>query len=189
MMIKAYFRSFEVFEEEEINHFIQLFTTRTSRKNDFFVLEGQACNEVAFIKSGIFRSFYTSANGDDITYCFRFPNDLIAAYSSFITGNPSLESMQALSPAELLVIRKDKIENLIKENGNWTKFLKIIAEQQYLELEKRIFQLQKETAAQRYISLIENQPEYIQQIPLQYLASYLGISQRHLSRIRKEISF
>lgn len=69
------------------------------------------------------------------------------------------------------------------------KFLKMIAEQEYLELEKRFFQMQRDSAAKRYASLLYNQPNYIQEIPLQYLASYLGITQRHLSRIRKEISF
>ncbi|MNU79669.1 hypothetical protein D3C71_692840 [compost metagenome] len=66
-------------------------------------------------------------------------------------------------------------------------FLKIIAEQQYLELEARVFQLQRDSAQERYQSLIDNQPEYIQQISGQYLASYLGITQRHLIRIRKQI--
>jgi CRP-like cAMP-binding protein len=100
-----------------------------------------------------------------------------------------MENMQAISDAELLIIKKDKIQKLTDENPNWIKFLKIIAEQEYLELEKRFFQLQRDTASQRYQSLLENQPNYIQDISLQYLASYLGITQRHLSRIRKEISF
>lgn len=97
--------------------------------------------------------------------------------------------MQALSPAELWVIKKSAIDKLAVESLVWTKYLKMIAEQQYLELEKRIFQLQKETALQRYTVLLRDQPEFVQQIPLQYLASYLGITQRHLSRIRSEITF
>ncbi|GAA0878363.1 Crp/Fnr family transcriptional regulator [Algoriphagus jejuensis] len=188
-MIQAYFREFDVFSEEEIATFIQLFERKTVSKNEFFVREGERCSEIALIVSGIFRSFYSSDKGDDITYCFRFPNDLMASYSSFITGNPSLETMQALSQSELFVIKKEKIEKLFSQNHSWTKFLKIIAEQQYLELEKRIFQLQKDSAAQRYKALLEHQPEYVQLLPLQYLASYLGITQRHLSRIRREISF
>ncbi|MNL38520.1 hypothetical protein D3C87_1607400 [compost metagenome] len=63
----------------------------------------------------------------------------------------------------------------------------MIAEQQYLELENRLFLFQKEKAKERYIDLLKNQPLYVQQIPLQYLASYLGITPRHLSRLRKEI--
>lgn len=188
-MIEAYFREFRVFGDDEIRDFVRLFEFRKLNKNDQFVKEGERCDEVAFIQSGIFRSFYTSDDGRDITYCFRFPNDLMAAYSSFISGSGSQETMQAISQAELLVIRKDKIDVLVTQSHSWTMFLKIVAEQQYIELEKRVFQLQKENAVQRYTSLLENQPEYIQQIPLQYLASYLGITQRHLSRIRKEISF
>ena len=113
----------------------------------------------------------------------------MTAYSSFITGQNTVENIQAITDVELLIIPKSTIDDLVKENANWIKFLKIVAEQQYIELEKRIFQLQKNSALQRYRDLITNQPEYIQHIPLQYLASYLGITQRHLSRIRKEISF
>lgn len=114
---------------------------------------------------------------------------MLAAYSSFITGNPSTESMQAITPAKLLVIQKSTIDELEAQNPKWTMFLKLIAEQQYLELENRVFQLQKETALYRYTSLLNSHPELIREIPLQYLASYLGITQRHLSRIRKQISF
>ncbi|MNT98592.1 hypothetical protein D3C72_2412100 [compost metagenome] len=60
---------------------------------------------------------------------------------------------------------------------------------QYLELEKRLFIFQKDKAKKRYIDLLENQPGYVQKIPLQYLASYLGITPRHLSRLRKEIQY
>jgi CRP-like cAMP-binding protein len=113
----------------------------------------------------------------------------MTAYSSFITGQNTVENIQAITDVELLIIPKSELDDLVKENANWIKFLKIVAEQQYIELEKRIFQLQKNSALQRYRDLITHQPEYIQHIPLQYLASYLGITQRHLSRIRKEISF
>ncbi|MDV2458384.1 cAMP-binding protein [Elizabethkingia anophelis] len=188
-MITAYFNSFGIFSAEEIASTVQLFESRLLNKGDFFVREHEKNSEVAFIQSGIFRSFYTSADGNDTTYCFRFPQDMLAAYSSFITGNPSTESMQAITPANLLVIQKSTIDELEAQNPKWTMFLKHIAEQQYLELENRVFKLQKETALQRYTSLLNNHPEFVQEIPLQYLASYLGITQRHLSRIRKQISF
>ncbi len=65
--------------------------------------------------------------------------------------------------------------------------LKILTEYEYIELERRIFMLQKETAENKYLDLIKNQPLLVKEIPLNYLASYLGITQRHLSRIRKTI--
>lgn len=188
-MVHDFFRSFELFSENEIEEFVKLFEIRKVSKNEYFIHEGEKCREVAFIRSGIFRSFYLSDDGKDMTYCFRFPNTMMAAYSSFISGCLSKENMQAITDAELLILKKEKMDTLVQDNLNWTKFLKMIAEQEYLELENRFFQLQRDTASQRYEALLKNYPDYIQKIPLQYLASYLGITQRHLSRIRKEISF
>lgn len=189
MMIKDYFQSFNLFSEDEIKEFLQLFELRKVSKNDYFIQEGERCKEVGFIQSGIFRSFYMSDDGKDMTYCFRFPNHMIAAYSSFISGGLSKENMQAITDAEVLVVKKKTVDEWVQDHMNWTRFVKIIAEQEYLELETRFFQLQRDSAAQRYSTLLSNHPDYIQNIPLQYLASYLGITQRHLSRIRKEITF
>lgn len=188
MMIQDFFQSFNLFSEREIEEFLKLFEFRKVRKNDYFIKEGERCKEVAFIKSGIFRSFYISDDGKDMTYCFRFPNTMIAAYSSFISGELSKENMQAISDAELMILKKEVVDEWVQNHLSWNRFLKIIAEQEYLELETRFFQLQRDTAVQRYSTLLRNHPDYIQNIPLQYLASYLGITQRHLSRIRKEIT-
>ncbi|WP_312921142.1 Crp/Fnr family transcriptional regulator [Empedobacter brevis] len=188
-MIKNYFKSFNIFTENELNDLIQHFVPKRLTKSDFFVKEGEQCKEIAFVLSGIFRSYYTTENGVENTFCFRFPHHLLAPYSAFITGNASMETIEAVSDVNLLVIPKKKIDELVNENPKWTKVLKLIAEQEYLELEKRFFQLQKDTATERYISLLKDNPNYIQEIPLHYLASYLGVTQRHLSRIRKERSF
>ena len=188
-MLNNYLKSFNILTDEDIQDFIQSSETRYLNKADYFIREGEICREVAFVLEGTLRSYYISEKGEEITYCITFPNNLINAYSSFITGERSPENILAISSVELVVIRKTAIDDLSLKNPNWLKFLKVIAEQQYVELEKRIFQLQKQNATKRYKELLNNQPEYIQNIPLQYLASYLGITQRHLSRIRKEISF
>jgi CRP-like cAMP-binding protein len=88
----------------------------------------------------------------------------------------------------LFAISRDEILNLEKSSTNWIRFLKFIAEQEYINMEKRILILQKEGAEKRYEDLLTNQPEYLQLIPLNYLSSYLGFTQRHLSRIRKSLS-
>ena len=97
-------------------------------------------------------------------------------------------SIQALVKSEIIVIQKHDIDRLELSDPNWIKFFKILAEQEYVELEKRFFLIQKEKAELRYEKLINNNPKYIQEIPLNYLASYLGISQRHLSRLRASIT-
>ncbi|MCU0385924.1 MAG: Crp/Fnr family transcriptional regulator [Flavihumibacter sp.] len=173
--------------DEDIRSLLAFVRSRKLKKGDYFIREGQVSSEVGFLVSGLIRSYYTTNSEEEITYCFRFPNDMIAAYSSFITGNKTEENLQAMADVELLVFSKQDLNNLANDNLNWVKFLKKMAELQYIELENRIFQLQKTTALQRYENLLLNHPEYVQKIPLQYLASYLGITQRHLSRIRKEL--
>lgn len=188
-VLRKYFEAFGMFSEEEIRQALPLFRARTLKKSEAFVSEGERCTEVGFILSGACRSFYLSGAGEEVTYCFRFPGEFVAAYSSFITGQGSLEYMQALTKTELLVISKADIDRLADEFSGWLKFLKTVAEQQYIELEKRIFQLQRVNARLRYEDLLKHHPEYVQHIPLQHIASYLGITQRHLSRIRKELVF
>ncbi len=187
--IRLFLRSFNLLTETEIEEFTQLLTYKIFKKGAYFIQEGETCKQVAFVLSGMLRSFYSSHKDEEITYCITFPNVLTTAYSSFLTALPTQENIQAITETELLIIQKEKFEMLVAQNHNWVYFLKTIAEQQYIELEKRIFQLQKNDAAKRYADLMKNQPAYIQNIPLQYIASYLGISQRHLSRIRKEFVF
>lgn len=187
--IKSFLKSFNILTDIEIDDFIQLLTYKLLKKSAYFIREGETCKQVAFILSGSLRTYYISEKGEEITYCITFSNNFMTAYSSYLTAEPTQENIQAITTTELLIVQKDKLEALAQQNLNWIYFLKTIAEQQYIELEKRIFQLQKTDAAKRYADLMKNQPEYIQKIPLQYLASYLGITQRHLSRIRKEFIY
>lgn len=187
--LKHFLQSFNILTDIEIDGFLQLITYKIFKKAEYFIKEGETCKQVAFVLTGSLRSYYTSDKDEEVTYCITFPNSLMTAYSSFLTAQPTMENIQAITKTELLIIPKDKFEKLVQKNPNWVYFLKTIAEQQYIELEKRIFQLQKSDASKRYTNLMKNHPEYVQKIPLQYLASYLGISQRHLSRIRKEITF
>jgi len=183
-----FLQQLHIFSEAEAIAVARLFMPRMVQKDEYLVREGMSCTEIAFIESGIFRSFYTDEQGEEFTYCFRFPDDFIAAYSAFITGNPSVEYIQAISTACIWTLPKSVVDEQAATNPKWVQLLRFIAEQQFLEMERRYIQLQRDQAVKRYTTLLQQQPEYLQKIPLQYLASYLGISQRHLSRIRKEIT-
>lgn len=186
MQLTSFLEQFRLFTGKEIADALDLFSFRALKKGDYFTREGQFCSEVAFIEKGVLRSFYVSPDGKEMTYCFRFPGELVAAYSAFITGKGSVEYIQALTDMELLVISKQAIDQLLQQSPSWIHFLKIIAEQQYLEMEARVFQLQRDSAPERYHNLLQTHPEYLRYISVQHLASYLGITQRHLSRIRKQ---
>lgn len=186
--MKTYLKSFNILSNDEIDDFENKVTSRHLSKGEFFIKEGKTCQEVAFVNSGLFRSYYYSSTGEEITYCFTFSNSFLSAYSSFLSQSKTAENIQALTDVELYTISRSEILKLEQSSTNWLRLFKFIAEQEYIKMEKRIFILQKETAEKRYEDLLSNQPELLQLIPLNYLSSYLGITQRHLSRIRKSLS-
>ncbi len=186
--MKDYLKSFNILTDDDIDLFESKVNRKYLKKGDFFIKEGKISQEVAFVVSGLFRSFYYSSSGEEVTYCFTFSGFFISAYSSFISQTKTVENIQALTDIELYSISRNEILKLEQSSSNWLRFFKFIAEQEYIKMEKRIFLLQRETAEKRYEDLLANQPEFLQLIPLNYLSSYLGITQRHLSRIRKSFS-
>ncbi|SFW57592.1 Crp/Fnr family transcriptional regulator [Cellulophaga fucicola] len=186
--MRNYLETFDILTPDEIDFFEKKVVLKKLKKDDFYIKEGQTCKEVGFVTSGLFRSFYHSSIEEEVTYCFTFSNSFVSAYSSFLSQNKTVENIQALTDIEMLTISRNEILKLEQSSTNWLKFFKLIAEQEYIKMEKRIFLLQKETAEKRYRDLLMNQPEFLQLIPLNFLSSYLGITQRHLSRIRKSIS-
>ena len=185
--INNYLKSFDLLTENEISSFERKLTYKKLKKGDFFIKEGKISREVAFVTSGLFRSYYYNQNEEEVTYCFTFSNSFISAYSSFLSQKKTTENIQALADVEMYSISKDEIVELERSSVNWLRVFKLIAEEEYIKMEDRIFVLQKESAKNRYEVLIKNHPELLKLIPLNYLASYLGITQRHLSRIRKSI--
>lgn len=186
--MKNFLRAFNILTNDEIDLFEKKAIHKKIKKGDFFIKEGQTSKEIGFVISGLFRSFYHSSLEEEVTYCFTFSNTFVSAYSSFLSQEKTVENIEALTDVELLIISREEILKLEESSNNWLKLFKLIAEQEYIKMEKRIFLLQKETAEQRYRDLLTNEPKLLQLIPLNYLSSYLGITQRHLSRIRKLIS-
>lgn len=186
--MRIFLEKFGILKKEDIDLLENKVVRKTLKKGDFFIKEGQISQEIGFVNSGLLRSFYHSSAQEEVTYCFTFSDAFVTAYSSFLSQTKTIENIEALTDVELLTISRNDILALEQSNTNWLRFFKHIAEQEYINMEKRIFLLQRETAEKRYRDLLINQPEYLQLIPLHLLASYLGITQRHLSRIRKSIS-
>jgi CRP-like cAMP-binding protein len=185
--MKSIFQSLGILPLDELDKLDGLTTKIKLRKGDFLIQESQISKEIVLIKSGALRSFYVNNEGNEITNCITFENEFMAAFTSFITQKPTEENIQALFDTELEAISHEAIEHLYENSIYWQKVGRIISEMQYINLEQRILSFQKLTGKERYEMLFKNHPNYIQLIPLQYLASFLGITPRHLSRIRKVI--
>jgi CRP-like cAMP-binding protein len=182
-------RSFSTFSEEDIAMGMEYMRPKTFEKDTYLIEAGHTCDWLAFVYSGVVRNYYISSKEEEVTYCLTLPNTFISAYASFIQQKASIEYIHALAKVEALFLHREDLEHLTNENSAWLKFSKYMAEQSYLLMENRMLKMQMESAECRYHDLITTSPEVLHQVPLNYIASYLGISQRHLSRMRRNLSF
>ncbi|WKL44306.1 Crp/Fnr family transcriptional regulator [Flavobacterium sp. ZE23DGlu08] len=173
---------------EEFENTILHFKNKTVLKNSYFIEQGKVCHQVAFIKKGTLRTFYLNENAEEITSCFCIENNLTTSYKSFILQEPSTLIIQALEDTELLVIDYDDLQQLYKESLVWQTIGRAIAEKQYIVMEQYASVLCNETAKEKYLRLLKEQPSILHKATITDIASYLGITRRTLSRIRKEIT-
>lgn len=159
---------------------------QTLENKEMLISEGEVADKIVWIKKGVLRSFFLLENGEERTYCITFDDNMMTAMTSFISGQPSKENIQSLGKTELYVLYKADVDKLCADSIVWTNFFKQLLEEQFMELEEKLFDIQRLEAKDRYLKLLHNHPHYIQQIPGIYLASFLNVTPRHLSRIRKE---
>lgn len=172
--------------ETDIEYMLSLFKPLSLAKEEFFLKYDKICNQAAFVKSGILRVYYPNDNGEDTTCYISLSNEFITSFSSFTTSKPSTENIQAIVPTELLVISKQDLEMLYNKIPITQEFGRKAAENVAIMMEKRMSLFLNNSAKERYQYLMKHNPVLIQTVPLQYLASYLGITPQHLSRLRKD---
>ncbi len=185
--MKSVFQSIQVLPQNELELLDDLITFRKLKKGELLLQENQVSNEIVFIKKGVLRSYFFNHQGDEITNCFAFENEFMASFSSFITQNVAEENIQAIADTEVQVISRESLEKLYALGIHWQEIGRKLTEMEYVTLQKRMISFQKLSGTQRYEELYKDHKKYLQLIPLQYLASYLGVTPRHLSRIRKAI--
>lgn len=173
--------------QNELDFMIALFQPLTLKKEQFFLEVGKQCHHIAFVKTGMLRIFYPNDKGEHTTCHFSLPGDFITSLSSFNNQKPSTENIQAILPAELLVIDRKGLDVLYEKVPAMQEFVRKTAENVAMNMEKRIALFLNNSADERYQHLLKSNPALIQTVPLQYLASYIGISPQHLSRLRKNI--
>lgn len=155
-------------------------------KNEFLVTEGKICRHLYFLQQGALRGFY-NLNGKEITHWFAFEQDFVTSFHSFITQQPAVESIQLIEGCVLWSISKEKLEFLLDQYREVERLLRMAYEKYYIRLEERFVNAQFKTAAERYQDLLAQSPHILQRASLGAVASYLGISQETLSRIRGKL--
>jgi CRP-like cAMP-binding protein len=157
------------------------------RKDEFFSEAGKIPREVGFILEGIVRFCYYNNKGQEITHHFIDENNFVSDQQKFELQVVASEYIQAVTDCKLLIFSKKDWDDIGNTIVGWHDITGLIMKNCLIKTIERRSPLVSEDATTRYLSFIENFPTLINRIPLSYVASYLGITQQSLSRIRKNI--
>jgi CRP-like cAMP-binding protein len=160
---------------------------RTISKNEYILKEGAICNETHFIEDGFMRAYTFDLDGNDVTTAFYSKKMPTSDFYSFFKRVPSQENIQALTDCETWYINYEDMQVNFHTMPEFREYGRINIVNQYSILKQRMLSMLQDTAEQRYANLINSNPEIIQNVPLKYIASYLGITDTSLSRIRKNL--
>lgn len=181
--LQSYFAEFDLALQDKI---LQFFQKRAFEKGDYFVQEGHTSHYLGFVESGAFQYFYNK-DGNEITSYVSGENNFIASLASFLQEQPAKENIRALCEATVWQIHKKHFKELIAGSEVFKLFYIGLLEHLIVCIDGSRHDFIALNAEQRYEKMLNEEPHLLQQIPLQLLASILGVTPRHLSRIRKNI--
>jgi CRP-like cAMP-binding protein len=157
-------------------------------RGEFQLEAGRVANEYLYLEKGYMRSFVYSTEGDEVTTNFHLPGQMVFEVSSFFNRTRSKEHIQALTDCEGWFLTYEALNGLFHELPEFREFGRSMLVKGFSDLKIRMLSMITETAEERYEQLLQNQPEIFQHASLKNIASYLGITDTSLSRIRKELS-
>lgn len=153
-------------------------------KGEFFLESGKICRHMAFIESGYIR-MYDIVKGKEITLWIGSEGRFITSLSSFVFETSNIWNIQAITDCKLYVIDRESHFKLNKSTPKWLEFDNLLLANSFALLEKNMFSQLHTTAKERYHNLLKEEPKLLQNVPLQHVASMLGIAPESLSRLRK----
>jgi CRP-like cAMP-binding protein len=156
--------------------------------NQFLLKEGMICDEYVFLETGFMRAFAHDIEGNEVTTNFYSGNQLVFEVSSFFNRTQSKENILAIDDCSGRFISYKQLNNLFHSLPEFRDFGRSVLVKGFAALKTRVLSMITETAESRYETLLKNNPEIFQHVPLKYIASYLGITDTSLSRIRKTYS-
>lgn len=185
---KQFLQKISPITDEEFADTLRYFEEQQVKRAEIFVKPGYVCRHIAFIVQGTLRAYYINENGEETTSCFCTANNLTTSYKSFILQEPSNLIVEAIEDTQLLIISFENLQKLYAQSVAWQTIGRVVAEREYIVMEHYASVLNNETAKEKYLRLLAEQPNVLQKAKMEDVASYLGITRRTLSRIRREMS-
>ncbi|MCT1532995.1 Crp/Fnr family transcriptional regulator [Sphingobacterium daejeonense] len=171
--------------EEAKEKIRELATEIIAPKNTIIIKADNVEKYIYFIKKGVVRAYSRHKKGD-ITFWFGEEGEAILSLKSYVEGKRGYENIELLENCTLYQIEINELRQLFETDINITNWGRKFAEKELLKIEHRVISRELLSAKQRYDELVKMRPGLLKRVPLKYIASYLGITQVSLSRIRKE---
>ncbi|MDD2793129.1 MAG: Crp/Fnr family transcriptional regulator [Sediminibacterium sp.] len=172
-------------EQQEVKTF---FAPKKLRKRQYLLQEGEPCKYLALVEKGVLRSYNVDSKGVEHIIHFAMEGWWMGDIYSFLSGEPSGYNIDAIEDAELLMITLEGFEEMMVKVPRMERYFRILFQNNIISKERRLISSISYTAEEKYLRLVESSPELLQRIPLNLVASYLGITPETLSRIRKKLA-
>lgn len=174
--------------DEEIEVLKGKLVPKKARKRQFLLNAGDVCQYMIFVERGLLRSFSDDRNGSEHTMQFAMEGWWISDMASFFSGEHSNYNIEALEESELLLMTKAVMDELIDKVPSIQGYFLTLMQNHIVALQRRINVVQSMSAEETYLKLMEVNPDLINRVSQQHIASYLGITPETLSRVRRQVS-
>ncbi|WP_103068119.1 Crp/Fnr family transcriptional regulator [Aquimarina sediminis] len=172
---------------QEEKHLLSIIRTKTYAKNDFFIEPGSICRKVGYIEKGLMRIYNIDSLSNDTTNWLATDQELITEILSFINQEPAQEYIQCLEETTILYITYKDLHNLYKSIPKMHIYTKLVNQDLIIDIKKYLLSNIHLSAEERYRQLLTVRPSIVKKTPLKYIASFLGITDSTLSRVRRKI--
>jgi len=162
-------------------------TIKELAEGEYFLREGKTCTEIGFVQSGLLRLYYLN-DGKEVTNCFCKEHTITTSFRSLVSQQESDMAIQAVEKTRLIVFSYDSLQHLYSKSFFWQQLGRLATESEAITNECHTRFLRDVPAIDRYRKILTDDPELLQRVPLNYLATYLQMTPETLSRVRKSIS-
>ncbi|RNC87868.1 MAG: Crp/Fnr family transcriptional regulator [Winogradskyella sp.] len=186
--IESYIENYFGIKGKNLSSIARLFNNTELQKNDYLLKINQYAKRIHFVKTGYLRVFAYNATGEkEITQWISNEGMFLTDLSSFMFNTPSRWNIQAISDCELYTISKEDYNSIGNYIDNWSELEKLFIAKCFVTIENRVFGQLSMTADEKVQHLLEINPKIFLQVPLQYIASMLGMTPETLSRVRRKL--
>lgn len=173
--------------KEEKTELQSFFSVKKLKKKQYLLQEGDVCKCLSFVNKGLLKSYFTDEKGGENINMFAFEGWWISDFKSFINQEKAVLNIDAVEETELLMITLEDYDKLMLKIPVMDRYFRILYQNSLVTKDYRLIASNSYTAEEKYLQLVQKNPEMIKRVPHNLIASYLGLAPETISRIRKKI--